>query len=128
MKVTIPTNVEELITLGNNIVKKEQALGVKSNYTPEELAELQSKLVTANDANTKQKELTKQAKELTLTRDNALGLTKKTSVNQPGNVKFFVTGLRDVLLGKNKTNPKILGEWGYDVIEDSGSGKKPPVK
>lgn len=129
MKVIIPNNVEELITLGNNIVKKEKALGVKSNFTPDELTELEQKLNEGTDANIKQKELTKEAKELTLTRDIALGTTKKSSVNQPGNVKFFITGLRDVLLGKNKVNPKVLGEWGFDVIEDSvGGNKKPPVK
>ena len=129
MKVIIPTNVEEFITLGNNIVKKELALGTKSNFTTAELSELQQKLTDATDANNKQKELTKEAKELTLTRDIALGTTKKSRVNEPGNVKFLITGLRDVLLGKNKVNPKVLGEWGFDVVEDSGGGnKKPPVK
>jgi hypothetical protein len=130
MKVIIPTNVEEFITLGNNIVKKELALGTKSNLTPAELTELQQKLADATDANNKQKELTKEAKELTLTRDIALGTTKKSRVNEPGNAKFLITGLRDVLLGKNKVNPKVLGEWGFDVVEDSGGGsnKKPPVK
>lgn len=119
MRIVIPSNVDDLINLANNIVKKEEALKEKSNLSVDELADLRKQITAATDANTRQKELTKQAKELTLTRDNALGTAKKTSVNQPGTVKFFITGLRDVLLGKNKTNPKALGDWGFNVIEDS---------
>lgn len=119
MRIVIPSNVDDLINLANNIVKKEDALKEKSNLSVDELADLRKQITAAMDANTRQKELTKQAKELTLTRDNALGTAKKASVNRPGTVKFFITGLRDVLLGKNKTNPKALGDWGFNVIEDS---------
>lgn len=124
MKVFIPSNVDDLIALSNTILRKEQSLKDKSNFSAEELAQLQRQITIATDANTRQKELTKLAKELTLTRDNALGTAKKASVNQQGSARFFITGLRDILLGKNKTNPKALGDWGFDVIEETTTSAK----
>jgi hypothetical protein len=46
-------------------------------------------------------------------------------VDQPGNAKYIITALRDILLAKNKTNPKVLGEWGFDVVDEAAPKKKP---
>ncbi len=124
-RVIIPENPDQLLELIENALEKEQNLAPNSNLTPDELAELQQLYSRADSYNTDQKELYRQAEELTRSRDNALGLN--LSVNQPNTAKYLITSLRDILLAKNKTNPKALGAWGFTVDDSPRKKDEPPT-
>lgn len=121
-RIVIPKNPDEVLNLINNIIKKEEELGPNGELTPTQLSELKAYYTTALASRTLQESLYKDAEEETKVYENTLGT--KAKVNQPGNAKFIYTGLRDILAGKNKTNLKKLGDWGYDVV-DEPAPKKP---
>lgn len=124
-RVIIPENVDEFITLASDIITKEQSLAPNGNLSPAELSDLIKLRDDGKKASDEQKAAYKKAEELTITRDNALGTGKKSKVNQPGTALFWVTSLRDILLAKNKTNPKVLGEWGFEVDDSPKGGDEP---
>jgi hypothetical protein len=124
-RVIIPENPDQLIELIQNALQKEQELAPNSTLTPDQLAELNQLYETANKDNADQKDLYRQAEELTRSRDNALGLN--LSVNQPNTAKYLITSLRDILLAKNKTNPKALGAWGFTVDDSPRKKDEPPT-
>ncbi len=117
-RVIIPENPDELLDLMDETIEKEQALAPNGTLTAQELTDYIAFRDTAKLANKQQKEAYKKAEELTVTRNNALGIAEGMSVDQPGTGMFFLTSLRDLLLARNKTNPKKLGEWGF-VVDDS---------
>ena len=125
-RVIIPENVDAFITLVSDIITKEQSLGPNSNLTLIELNQLITLRDTGKAASDEQKAAYKKAEELTITRDNLLGTGKKAKVNQPGTALYQVTALRDILLAKNKTNPKVLGEWGFEVDDSPKAGEPTP--
>ena len=128
-RVIIPENIDEFLNLLNLIIAKEESLAPNGNLTPAELTELTALRDDGKKASDSQREAYRMAEEFTITRDNLLGTGKKISVNQPGTAMYSITALRDILLAKNKTNPKVLGEWGFEV-DDSPKKKdepKPPV-
>lgn len=124
-RVIIPENPDQLIELLNLAIDKEESLAPNGILSPAELSQLKDLRDGAQKANAEQKELYKKAEELTRTRDNALGLNLK--VTQPGTARYVITGLRDILLAKNKTNPKILGEWGFEVDDSPKKKDEPPT-
>lgn len=127
-RVIIPDNADEFITLAELIIAKEQALAPNGILSPQELTALQDLRQKGFDANKLQQQLYKDAEEKTHERDNALGLGKGARVDIPGTAMFLVTKVRDSVLAANKTNPQVLGEWGFTV--DSSPKKKsnqPPV-
>jgi hypothetical protein len=124
-RVIVPRNPDDLTGLIDLIIQKETALGASKTFTDAELTSLSNFNEIAKKASADQKEYKRLSEEKTVERDNALGLTKGMSVDQPGSAMFLVTQLRDILLTKNKTNAKVLGEWGFEV-DDSPQPSKPP--
>ena len=125
MRVVINENPDKLITLMTDIIDKETAVAPNGVLTPGELTALTALRDTAKTANKEQVDLYKLAEEKTRTRDNALGITAGMKVDQPGTGMYTITYVRDILLAKNKTNPKVLGEWGF-VVDDSPQAGAPP--
>lgn len=121
-RVIIPENPDLLIHLLDSAIDKETSLAPNGTLTAQELSELEALRTTAKKSNEEQQKLYKKAEELTVTRNNALGITAGMSVDQPGSAMYLITSLRDLLLARNKTNPKVLGEWGFDV-DDSPQKK-----
>ena len=126
-RVVIPVNVAELIELCNLIIEKEDSLAPNGTLTPAELTDLKNLRDVAQKTDKAQAKLHRDAEEETAKRNNALGITDGMSVDQPGSVLYLVTMLRDLLLGRNKINPKVLGEWGFEVDESPKSGGTPPA-
>ena len=125
-RVIIPLNPDLLIHLLDNAIAKEQALAPNGTLTTAELTALIALRDEGKEANDKQQYHYKKAEELTVTRNNALGIAEGMSVDQPGSAMFYITSLRDLLLARNKTNPKVLGEWGFEV-DDSPKKKDEPT-
>jgi len=121
-RVIIPANVYDLLVLISLIIEKEQALAPNGTLTAAELQQLIDLRDIAFKAEKEQAKLHRDAEEETAKRNIALGIAEGMSVDQPGSALYLVTMLRDLLLGRNKTNPKVLGEWGFNV-DDSPQKK-----
>ena len=128
VRVVIPENVTDYLLLIKNIADKEDALAPNGTLSPAELQALKDLGIAAFKADEAKKAAEKLAEEKTRERDNALGRAEGQGVDTPNTCDFFVTQLRDLLLAKNKTNPKVLGEWGFEVDEAvSGKDDTPPT-
>jgi hypothetical protein len=113
MRITIPTNVDELIVLAKAILAKHQALAAASPLNGiNGIANFQPQTTAADTNNTLAESLQKQAETAIEARDNALG----SDLTTPGSVRYFVASSRDVLLGLNKGAEHNLGGWGFEVI------------
>ena len=121
-RIVLPKNPNDVLTLIDNIIKKEDSLAPNGTLSAAELKDLKTMFAAAQAARKQQEQFYKQAEEQTKIYENALGTYAK--VDQPGNAKYIYTGLRDVLAGKNKTNLKMLADWGFDVV-DEVAPKKP---
>ena len=122
MRITIPTNVDDHLTLAKAILAQHAALGPASPLNGiKDIATFGPQTKAADAANTLAKSLAKQAETAKQNRDLALGQSGQLT---PGSVRFFVTSARDVLLGLNKGNEKKLGDWGF-VVDDSPGPAKP---
>jgi hypothetical protein len=124
-RVIIPGNPDEFIKLMDDIITQEEKLAPDGIFTATELTEFKGYRSTANAANEDQKKLYREAEEKTRERDNALGTAPGLRVDIPGSGMYLTTYLRDILLAKNKTNPKALGQWGFTV--DDSTAPKPPA-
>lgn len=127
VRVVIPENVTEYLLLVKNITDKEDALAPNGTLSPAELQTLKDLASTAFKANEEKKAAEKLAEERTRDRDNALGRAEGQGVDTPNTCDFLVTQLRDLLLAKNKTNPKVLGEWGFEVDDAVKGDNTPPT-
>ena len=121
-RIILPENPDDVLVLMKKIIAKEEALGANSIFTKEQLLEFKDYFIKATEARTQQQDLRNRAEEQTTVYTNLLGSNAKT--DQPGNAKFLYTSLRDMLAAKNKTNLKMLADWGFDVV-DEAAPKKP---
>ena len=127
VRVVIPENVTEYLLLVKNIVEKEDSLAPNGTLSPAELQALKDLGITAYKADAEKKVAEKKAEEKTRERDNALGRAEGQGVDTPNTCDYFVTQLRDLLLAKNKQNPKVLGEWGFEVDDAVKGDSTPPT-
>src|SRR5476649_731668 len=99
MRIIIPSNPDDIITLAKAISKKHTALGGASPLNDiKDIENFGAQVVVADTNNELAKQLVKQETTATESRDNALGAALTT----PGGVRFFVTAIRNVLAGQNK--------------------------
>ncbi len=115
-RIVLPTNPDDVLKLLDSIIKKEESLAPNGQLTATELKDLKAYYASALAARNQQVLLYRQAEEQTKIYENSLGTDAK--VDQPGNAKYIYTGLRDVLAAKNKTNLKMLADWGFDVVDE----------
>ena len=108
-KVSIPRNVEELLTLANNIYTKHLADGAASPLTQLEDfnldtigPNLQLALAMHNEA-----EEHRRKAEIAIEKRNKL----------MGDITGVVKSSRDLLKGRFAKSRKKLGDWGFDVSE-----------
>ena len=113
MRIPIPTNADDFITLAKAVSLKHTALGANSPLKSIEGIDSLPTLVNSADTNNKLAgDLRKQAETAIETRDKAIG----PNVITPGCLQFLITSARDVLAGQNKGAEHKLGDWGYGVI------------
>ena len=122
VKVKIPNNPDDLMLLLGKILAKHQADGANSPLKGLEMQLFETLLNIAGAANSEMQRLYDLAKIETGKRDNALGTM------QTNQTLLYITGqIRDLLLVIYKTNPRELGQWGFDVIEGEVSTPRPPA-
>ena len=113
MRIPIPENPDDFITLAGKISAKHTALGAASPLNGiDGIANLAALVTTADTNNKLADQLYKQAETAIETRDKAIG----PNVTTPGTLQFLVTSARTVLAGQNKGAEHKLGDWGYGVI------------
>jgi hypothetical protein len=127
VRINIPANADDLIVLAKKILARAAEPNGPTPLPEEKMTDMTAKTATADTKNELCKDLARQAETATEARDNALGQTGQL---RDGTVRFYVTSVRDVLLGLNKGNEHALGDWGFDVdASPSPSAKaKPSVK
>jgi len=113
--VTIPTNPDELIGLGQRNLKKHVADGAGSPLNVLNMADMQAKTIAANTLNISAKQLNRDKEEAFENRDIALGIDVSQEAGIPGTVDFYLKSCRDVLLGIHKGKEQKLGQWGFEV-------------
>jgi hypothetical protein len=112
MRINIPSNPDQLISLAQSVLAQHTKLGAASPLNGiEGIANFGAQVDTADTNNDLADTLYKQAETATENRDKALGPNATT----PGYVRYFVTSARDVLAGLNKGNEHKLGDWGFEV-------------
>ena len=119
-RVVIPTQPDPLNTLGNNIITKHIADGAASPIPAATATSLTSKLTEADAQNTLQKNLDEVKEKHTEDRNLRLGIHVTQSTITENTVLYFVTSIRDFLLGHFRGNERKLGDWGYVVNSPKG--------
>jgi hypothetical protein len=114
-RVIIPQNVDEFLTLSNDIVNKHTTDGVSSILNGINMTDMIAKNTLAKTKHDESEQLTLDKEKAIEDRDLALGLADTQSSYTPNTVLYFVSGIRDFLLGVNKGSEKTLGDWGFVV-------------
>lgn len=120
-KVPIPEQADALNTLGNNILKKHAADKEASPIPAATGTQLQAKLDEASAQQTLQESLDKEKEKLNEDRNLLLGLhPTQTSITE-GTVLFYLTSIRNFLLGHFRGTERKLGDWGFTVNTPKGA-------
>ena len=119
-RVSIPANPDDLIALSKSIVAKHAADGAGSPLAALNMADMGAKTTTADTQNQASDKLYRDAETATQNRDIALGSSKSTQ----GTVNYYVSSVRDMLLGLYKGNEQKLGDWGFTVDQSPQGGSK----
>jgi hypothetical protein len=118
VRVEIPTNPKELIALALKLKAQDDKLGATSPVKGiKNWADFPALLATADGQQQQADQLSEQAKTATENRDIALNHEGQLRDNT---VRHFVLAARDTLLGQNKGNEHVLGDFGY-VVQNSPS-------
>lgn len=130
LRINVPKSPNDLVELTGKIVVKHQQDGAASplnGMKEKDKADFLAKAAAAKDKHDEAKKLRKQSEKATEDRDNVLGAPSEALT--PGTVRFYVTAVRDLLVGVNKGNEHALGDWGFTVDTSPRPAKaKPPVK
>ena len=114
-KVVIPGQPDPLNTLGTDILTKHTTDGATSPIPAAMATQLQTKLDEADEKYTLQKELDGFKEKYNEERNLRLGLHPTQSSTTVGTVLFYVTSIRDFLLGQYRGSERKLGDWGFVV-------------
>ena len=118
VRVDIPTNPKLLIALALALKAQDEKLADASPLKGIKNWAAFAALATTADAQQKQADLlSQQAETATENREIALGQDGQLRENT---VRFFVLAARDLLMGANKGNEHVLGDFGY-VVDTSPS-------
>lgn len=119
-KIVIPDQPDPINTLGNDIVAKHTADGAASPIPAALITQLTAKLTEGDSNYTLQKDLDKQKEKHTEDRNISLGLHETQSSITEGTVLFYVTSIRNFLLGHFRGSERKLGDYGYVVNSPKG--------
>ncbi|MDP2174950.1 MAG: hypothetical protein Q8K70_03465 [Bacteroidota bacterium] len=115
IRVVIPRKVLEFLILCLNIITKNTADGINSVLSSINMTEMGTRYTAANAANILVNEKSN-TKELAVENRNiALGIKSGNSSYLPNTILWYVSSIRDFLLGTFKGNERQLGLWGFEV-------------
>jgi hypothetical protein len=111
-RVPIPPGAHDLLHLAESVAKKHTDLGDASPLKGLDWAESGPIITDAVKFNNSAAQLHRDAEKATQSRDNLIG-----------DVGEFVRQCRDVLLGVHRSNPRTLGDYGFEVNDTPPSKK-----
>ena len=115
-RVMIPTNPSELLQLAQAIKQKHDALGDASPLKSLDWTANGPVIAQATAFDGQATQLRRDAEKATASRDNLVE-----------EVSELVRQCRDVLLGTYRSNPRTLGDFGFDVNDTPQAAVKKPV-
>ena len=119
-KVEIPKNTDELLILFKRVLAKNAAEGADSPVKGLHMDVMQSQTEIAEASQAKSKEYDRMSQIETAKRDDAIGTAQTNDT-----ALYVLTQVRDMLLTIHKGNPKMLGEWGFTVVEGTSHAPEP---
>ena len=111
LRIEIPKNPDECIALAKAVLKKHLEDADASPLKDLKMTELKTKNATADDQSALSKDFAKKSEKATEVRDLAIGKDATTD----GTVRFYLSAIRDTLVGKFRGNEQALGDWGFNV-------------
>ncbi|MCO5254472.1 MAG: hypothetical protein M9892_08930 [Bacteroidetes bacterium] len=121
-RIIIPRKIEEFLILAANVLLKNDEVGVDSPLKVLDMEDMEAKLDYAVEKNSLGKQLALNRKTATQQRNLALGKQSGQKTYTPGTVLFYISGIRDFLLGQFRGEEQLLGDWGFDVKTNSKAG------
>ena len=110
-RITIPRSALPLLALAKRVIQRNKKQGEKSVLTSIiDLAELDAVTKAIDEQHNLSLEHRRLAKLATKKRNQLIG-----KVRSKGSLLYFLTAIRDVLVGIHKGNEYELGNWGYNV-------------
>ncbi len=125
VRVEIPKNADDLLKLAALVIAKHNELGNLSPIKGVNMTDMFTKNSEANYNNAKaaeQRRLAEQSKEL---RDRGLGFAAGQNTGTEGTLYFYLTAIRDILLGVYKGKEHRLGEFGFEVSSNARASSEP---
>jgi hypothetical protein len=115
VKVVIPSKVDEVLTLCNLVLAKHTADGAASLLSGLNMTDFGAKTAFASMRHTNAQQLARDREMATQERNNALGIKTGMQSYNEGSVLYFLTAIRNHLLGQFRSKEQTLGVWGFDV-------------
>lgn len=119
IRVDIPTDVDLLLDLGDNILKKHQNDGVASVLNIINMAEYESLLADAKQKHKDGGDFGRLKENAFEQRNFALGLLYFQNTFTENTVLYFVLAVRDLLKGAFRDELRQIGKWGFEVVENA---------
>jgi hypothetical protein len=118
VRIPLPTNPSEGIALLKSVKAKHEELGAASPLAGLKWSEISPALATADEKDGLSDKLRKQAEKATEARDAKMPVVTEA-----------LRSARDVLLGLNRDNPRVLGDYGFTVDDSPRAAVAPaPAK
>jgi hypothetical protein len=126
VSVNIPRRAVDLLALGNQIYSKHQTDGAASPLNEFDMVQFGTLLSNANAFELEAKQLTRNKETNYQLRNNALGFGNGKRDSRSKTLLYYVTAVRNVLLGIHKSREKHLGQWGFEVDDSPRRRKAEP--
>lgn len=119
-EVVIPRQPDDLNKLGKNIISKHNADKASSPISAATANLLNEKLAEADNQYTLQKDLERTRELLNEERNLILGIHPTQVSTTEGTALFYLTSIRNFLLGHFRGSERKLGDWGFTVNTPKG--------
>lgn len=129
LRVVVPRNSQKLIRLITQVLEKHAADGAKSPLSGLDMKAFSAQARIASTAFDKSEKLRKESEKAIEERNVALGIVRGQRITE-GTALYFVTSVRDMLLGLYKGREHQLTDWGFEVNTSPRTKKdeEPPDK
>jgi len=127
VSVIIPRNARRLLIMAKRVIAKHNADGVDTLLDEFDMVDFANKVEYAEEQNALSEELFFRRKDAFQARDLALGYARKQRSTNPGTLLYYVSSIRDVLLGYKRGSEMELGLWGFHVVNTPSPSDPSPV-
>lgn len=120
-RVVIPRKIYDFLQLCGLILDKHTNDGATSKLNALDMTTFQALYTLAADADADGNAINRSKEEATQQRNLALGIDINQYSYTPNTVLYYISSIRDILMGIYKGSEQSLGKWGFDVNASSGN-------